>query len=66
MDDLPPGQVAHPTGDLDGHVYQILLGNRLQEPRAAAISPFSPEPAELTGLLCPCAPFPSCPPDTAT
>lgn len=53
VDDLPPGQVAHPTGNLDGHVHQILLGNRLQEPRAAAISPSSPAPAGLLGVQCP-------------
>lgn len=53
VDDLPSGQVAHATGDLDGHVDKVLLGDRLQEPTAATISPV---PAGLLGLLCPSAP----------
>lgn len=30
VNDLPPGQVAHATGNLDGHVHQVLLRNRLE------------------------------------
>lgn len=56
VDDLPSGKVAHPTGNLDGHMHQILLGNRLQEPRAAAISP-----CRITGFALP-FPFPFPPP----
>ena len=31
MDDLPSGQIAHPTGNLNSHVDQVLLRNRLWE-----------------------------------
>lgn len=31
VDDFPPGQVAHPAGNLNGHVHQVLLRNCLWE-----------------------------------
>lgn len=36
VDDLPAGQVAHSTGDLNGHINQVLLGDGLKDKKTEA------------------------------
>lgn len=46
--DLPAGQVAHSTSDLNGHIHQVLLGDRLKDRNVSSRATFQ-KPESIKG-----------------